>query len=245
MSKSSTSSNGQATPAARIGYADLKWWEMDTLRGGADDTTVEELIAVTPRKPSRHIRREYMFIRRPHTVARLIELGFLDYVRSETYPNGHTCDVYRLSKTGRAEVEAYYGDRHAKNHARDAAYEAKRKAEERELWRHATRQLLDKQFGDDLVWPDIFQEILQSRTPFINASLPPYAPMHNGAPITIREYLLTLWTSTLSDEAQHRLTSFLRWAEVIGYEDAVLMLAEQTGTPFNFDLLDGDDETDE
>lgn len=223
------------------------WYEMDTLRAGEDTIEQNEFIAVTEGAPGSTIRAAYHFARPRKSVQRLIDGGYLTFVRHEIYPRGASCDVYKLSPSGKAAVEAFYSECHEESHERDEAYNAKRKADERWAWRIASRAELERQFGVNLYLPSIFGEICESTTPFINAPLPTIAPNgRDGQPISIREYMLTLWTALLSEEGQKKLGDLLIWGQAIGFQDAADMLLENGGfSAYDLFGLNDDTESDE
>lgn len=204
--------------------------EMDTLRGGAETVENTELIAVTDGLPGSTIRRAYNFTRPRKSVQRLIDDGYLTFVRHETYARGASCDVYKLSASGKAAVETFYDDvqtRYSKP-ADDGT-------NQRIAWRLICRAELEKQFGPKLYLPSIFAEISDSNCPFIDSPLPSFAPnTRDGQPVTIREYMMILWSRLLSEKGAKILSDFCTWGGVIGFENAADMLHENS----NFSAAD-------
>lgn len=208
----------------------MHWRHMDILRWCDDTTEAKNVITVTPGKPPRIIWRTHDYCRSLEQVKPLIDAGYIEYLRTEIYAGGASCEIYITSKKGRAAVESYYAKGHEQNAESEAAYQAKRAAEKRENWRKACHAELKKQFGVNLYLPAIFGEISDSNTPFIDSPLPEFAPNNrDGQPMSIREYLIILWSRLLSDEGVALMNKFLTWGDAIGFEEAAAMLSENGG----------------
>lgn len=228
LSTNRSASNGQAQPAASIGYADLKWYEIDLLTWCMDQDG-DQCIAVTPGKPPYRIRKEYVYCRPLEKAKKFIDAGLIEYQKTEIYKNGASCDVYKLTAAGKGLVNDYYNRNHEKNAERDADFNTKRDENNRLAWRIMYRAELKKQFGANLYLPSIYPEIVDSKTPFIDAPLPLIAPSgRDGQPISIREYLFLLWTRLLTDKAHKMVSDFFTWGDAIGYENAADMLRENS-----------------
>jgi hypothetical protein len=207
---------------------DLHWRELDMLMW-CMDSDGDSCIAVTPGKPPYRIRQEHVMAKPLEKVKKFIDAGLIAYYRTEIYPKGTCCDVYRITPAGQDFVNDHYGRNDPKHAEREAERAAERVKNERMAWRIITRAELERQFGANLYLPSIFGEINDSNTPFIDAPLPSYAPNNrDGQPVTIREYMVILWSRMLSDKGIDMMSKFLTWGEAIGFEESADMLHENS-----------------
>lgn len=222
-------------------YCGLTWFEMDTLRAGDDHVEHPEFIAVTDGAPGSTIRAAYNFARPRKSVQRLIDLKMLEFVRHETYARGAQCDVYKLSYKGKQTVEAFYSSVDARTQDARDDFAARRASRQRELDRLTLTTALEIQFGGNYYIPSLQDMIDKSQTPFLDVPMPTIAPTgSDGLPVTIREYLICLWFRVLPDDLYKRISSFLKWGDVIGFDDAAAMFLDSVDSDQDEDDDDGD-----
>lgn len=211
-------------------YCGLTWFEMDTLRGGHDHIEHPHFIAVTEGPPGSTIRAAYEFARPRKSVQRLIDSGYLTFVRHETYPRGAQCDVYNLSNKGCEIVENFYASGHDdggdNNTARINTAHLQRAAETR---RQVLTMALDEQFGGNYHLSALYNEIAESKTPFLDLPLPSPSLGMDGTPISIREYLICCWWVVLPDDAAKLVKDFFMWADVLGEDEAMKLMKDRSG----------------
>lgn len=235
VSVNHAANNSQNPPAA---LPKLHWRQWDILRYIEDDCHDEEkFVTVTPGRPPRPVQRAHDYFRTHAQIKRLVDLGLLEHVRAEIYPGGACCDIYATTAAGKAAVIAYYARSHENSRERNEAYAAKRDAQNKTLNRLALRAALEEQFGGNYYTPALHDDIIDSKTPFLDMPMPMFAPRgRDGLPISLREYLIALWYECLDDELQKTIGDFLLWGETIGYDDAAAMLRDKLDE-------DEDDET--
>lgn len=223
--------NGQTTPTARgvSALPKLHWRQLDLLMYCMDTSDGDEYVAVTPGKPPRVVWKHHNFFRTHAQIKPLVDLGLLELVRTEIYPNGASCEIYTASQKARRMITEHLASLRELSRARYEAAEAKRQAEIQALYRQGLIQALEQQYGGNYFIPSLQDDITESKTPFLDTPMPLYAPKREGLPITIREYLITLWFEVLPDEAMQLIKDFFMWADALGEDEAMKMMKDRWG----------------
>lgn len=192
-------------------------------------TDGDAYVTVTPGKPPRVVQRQHDFFRTHTQIKPLVDLGLLELVRTEVYPNGASCEIWTASDKARRIITGHLESLRAFSAARHAAEDERRQAEIKAAYRECLIAELDKQYSGDYFIPALDDAIRTSTTPFLDTPMPMFAPTVGGHPISIRDYLIHLWIQILPDDAVNLMKEFLMWSDVLGEDEAAQMLRDKLG----------------